>query len=148
MKRYAVLFIFGTLFTFQCQVKVKNTSMDLSKQQVLETEKQFELLTAQKGLAESFYQFADSNAVLNRGETIIQGKDKIREHYQNSTLKNVLLKWDADFVEVAHSGDLAYTYGKYTFTAIDTSGKLIDNKGIFHTVWKKQNDGSWKFVWD
>lgn len=58
------------------------------------------------------------------------------------------LQWDADFVDVSKSGELAYTYGKYTFTAIDSTGKTIDDKGIFHTVWKKQKDGKWKFVWD
>jgi ketosteroid isomerase-like protein len=30
----------------------------------------------------------------------------------------------------------------------DSVGNKKDFKGIFHTVWKKQKDGSWKYVWD
>jgi len=43
---------------------------------------------------------------------------------------------------------MAYTYGKYTMTIIDSAGESKVSNGIFHTVWKKQKDGSWKFVWD
>ena len=24
----------------------------------------------------------------------------------------------------------------------------VEYKGIFHTVWKRQSDNSWKYVWD
>ena len=51
-------------------------------------------------------------------------------------------------MDVSESGDLAYTYGKYTFSAFDSNAKKIEAKGIFHTVWKRQEDGSWKFVYD
>lgn len=43
--------------------------------------------------------------------------------------------------------DLGYTYGHYTYTTVDSTGKRIIYKGIFHSVWKKR-DGVWKFVWD
>ena len=59
-----------------------------------------------------------------------------------------ILVWKPDYVDVSESGDLAYTYGKYTFTSRDSTGRKVVSKGIFHTVWKRQEDGSWKFVWD
>jgi ketosteroid isomerase-like protein len=43
---------------------------------------------------------------------------------------------------------MAYTYGSYIFTTIDASGNKQESRGKFHTVWKKQADGSWKFVYD
>jgi len=30
----------------------------------------------------------------------------------------------------------------------DEQGKIAEYKGVFHTVWKKQADKSWKYVWD
>ncbi|MCB9249994.1 MAG: hypothetical protein H6613_16335 [Ignavibacteriales bacterium] len=36
-----------------------------------------------------------------------------------------------------NQGDLAYTYGHYTFSATNPTGENISAKGIFHTVWKK-----------
>lgn len=148
MKTNTILIFLASFLLIQCKVKVKTTSVDLSKQQVLDAEKAFEQMTAEKGWAESFYFYADSNAVLETRDSLVMGKEKIRTYFQSRPFQNVSLKWDADFVDVASSGDLAYTYGKYTFTAIDTAGKPVDNQGIFHTVWKKQSDGSWKFVWD
>ena len=53
--------------------------------------------------------------------------------------------WGDHFdVDAAASGDLGYTYGKYQFSAVDSSGQEIKAEGIFHTVWKKQPDGFWK----
>ncbi|MFC2138829.1 YybH family protein, partial [Bacteroidota bacterium] len=60
----------------------------------------------------------------------------------------VKLEWKPDYIDVSTSGDLGYTFGKFTFSAKDTTGKLIESEGIFHTVWKRQEDGSWKYVWD
>ena len=45
-------------------------------------------------------------------------------------------------VEVARSGDFAYTTGTYAF------GTPAIDKGKFVDVWKKQADGSWKAVID
>jgi len=58
------------------------------------------------------------------------------------------LLWKPEFVELSKSGDLGYTYVEYVFLKKDSSGNTIESKGIFHTVWKKQSDGKWKFVWD
>lgn len=55
---------------------------------------------------------------------------------------------ETGFCRYCKSGDLAYTYGKYNFSALSTNGEKISSTGIFHTVWKKQDDGSWKYVWD
>jgi ketosteroid isomerase-like protein len=43
---------------------------------------------------------------------------------------------------------MAYTYGKYLWKVKDTTGKIQEFKGVFHTVWKRQSDGSWKYGWD
>lgn len=147
--KYHLSFLVSVLFLFcQCAEQNKTESSESRKQKILDTEKEFEKMTAEKGWAESFSYFADDSAVLQSEEGIIKGKAAIKAHYSNSKYKDVNLRWDADFVDVASSGDLAYTYGKYTFTAVDTAGKPIDSKGIFHTVWKKQKDGSWRYVWD
>ena len=58
------------------------------------------------------------------------------------------LEWIPDFVDVSASGDLGYTYGKYTITTIDSIGQTIKRGGIFQTIWKRQPDGRWRFVWD
>jgi ketosteroid isomerase-like protein len=103
---------------------------------------------AEKGIKTAFVEFAAEDAVLMRNDKIISGKQRIYEYYSNSALDSVKLSWTPEKVVAAKSGDLGYTYGKYKFSAVDSSGKPLKAEGIFHTVWKKQTDGSWKFVWD
>ena len=55
---------------------------------------------------------------------------------------------EADYIDVAASGDLAYSYGDYQFSALNENNEPVEASGIFHTVWKRQSDGSWKYVWD
>jgi ketosteroid isomerase-like protein len=78
----------------------------------------------------------------------VKSKDGIRNYYELRKVDNNKLEWTADFVDAASSGDLGYTYGHYTYTKTDSTGKPSVYKGIFHSVWKKQKDGKWKFVWD
>ena len=147
--RRTVVLIFILLAIFACQPKVDTAKLkEESKAQIVQTEKDFEKMAAEKGVAEAFEFYAADSAVINRGQSVDLGKKAIKDHYLKWKFKEVSLKWSPDYVDVAASGDLGYTYGKYTFSATDTLGAKIENKGIFHTVWKKQADGNWKFVWD
>ena len=126
----------------------KTQSIEIYKSEILEAELAFAELAKNEGLKTAFLTYADENAVLSRNNSVIKGKAKIKEYFDNQTLLDIKLAWKPDFIDVSESGDLAYTYGKYNFEAKDTSGQLIQSEGIFHTVWKKQADGKWLFVWD
>lgn len=128
-----------------CQ-KRNTEQIEKWKQEVLDTEKDFAEMVKQQGIHKAFVYFADENAVLMRKDQIIAGKSDIELYYSGQHSRN--LDWKPDFVEVAASGDLAYTYGKYTFTSTDSLGNENISTGVFHTVWKKQADGAWRFVWD
>lgn len=58
------------------------------------------------------------------------------------------LSFKSTKVEVARSGELAYSYGTYTMTMNDAKGAPINDKGKFVTVFRKQSDGSWKTIVD
>ena len=118
------------------------------REEVRAAESAFAAMARAQGVKEAFLAFAAEDAVLNRNNRLIQGRQAIKEHFENQTLKDVVLEWSPEFIDVAAEGDIAYTYGNYQFSARDADGKLLEDKGIFHTVWKRQADGSWKFVWD
>ena len=71
-------------------------------------------------------------------------------YYANTKPKSgtETLSWKPDFIDVSDSGDMAYTYGKALYTYTDSLGVTKEYPALFHTVWKRQEDGSWKFVWD
>jgi ketosteroid isomerase-like protein len=56
--------------------------------------------------------------------------------------------WEPYFVEMSASADLAYTLGKSQSTITSPSGKKTVSYGHYVTIWKKQEDGSWKLVFD
>jgi ketosteroid isomerase-like protein len=85
---------------------------------------------------------------LRAGDSIISGKDGIFNYYQMHKNNNATVEWTPDFIDVSDDGTLAYTYGKYCWKIAQEDNTIKEYKGIFHTVWKRQSDGSWKYVWD
>lgn len=131
---------------YSCNMKPDKKAIEKWKQEILKAEQNFAKMAREEGIHKAFITYAAEDALLMRNNDLVIGKKNIDLFYENQTSKN--LAWTPDFIDVAASGDLGYTYGHYTFSYIDSIGKVIDDKGIFHTVWRKQADGKWKFVWD
>lgn len=47
-------------------------------------------------------------------------------------------------MEVAKSGDMAYSTGTYEYSMTDPTGKPVNDHGKYLAVWEKQKDSSWK----
>ena len=58
------------------------------------------------------------------------------------------LSWRPVFAAVAASRDLGYTIGEYTSTGRGPSGAAVQRFGKYLTIWKRQSNGTWKFVVD
>ena len=144
-----VVYTLPILFlSLACSPKSNGDSIEKWKEEITKTELSFAELAQKEGVEKAFLTFAAPDAVLSRNNNILKGKEEIGQYFQKQTLKEINLQWAPDFVDVSASGDLGYTYGKFTFSAKDTIGNLLETEGVFHTVWKRQDDGTWKFVWD
>jgi len=141
-----------SLLIFICLISCvpQDHSVENWKKEIIDTELAFAALVQQEGIAKGFLTYAAEDVVLMRNKKLIIGKDSLKLSFskQDNTSAKVSLTWKPDFVDVSSSGDLGYTYGKYTYTKTDSVGKVIVDTGIFHTVWKRQSDGQWRFVWD
>jgi len=147
LKKIPILFF--VIAIVSCHTKTDAPNIDTFKEEVSKAEKDFNDMAANKGIAEAFYAFADSNAIIKReNDTLIKNRESIHHYYSNPGYKNAQLSWKPDFIDVSNDGTLAYTYGKYLWVSKDTTGKAVSATGIFHTVWKKNSKGEWKFVWD
>jgi len=142
------LFIFSVLMlaAFSCQQKQDKEQIEIWKNEIFTAELNFCKTAEEKGMNVAFLEFIADDGILLRNDKLIKGKDNIKAYLKNSTTKG--LSWKPDFVDVSTTGDLGYTYGTYTFKYKDSLGNDKESKGIFHTVWKRQQDGTWKFVWD
>lgn len=145
MKKF---FLFGVVLVliFSCNTSVEKES---HIKEIFNSEKAFEKMCAEKGIAEAFYFFADDSAVIKReNDTLIIGKEQIKEYYDKEFYKTAKVNWAPDFIDVSEDGTLAYTYGKYLWVSKDEKGNDVEYRGVFHTVWKRQIDNTWKYVWD
>jgi len=147
-KIYIPLFI----ILASCAPKAEVNSEELiskAKQEILDSEKAFNDMAQTSGVTDAFLAFAARDATLIRGAKAVVGYDSIKVYLEKpSPYQEVKLTWKPEFVDVSGSCDLGHTWGYYTFSAKDSLGNPLESKGIFRTVWKKQTDGSWKFVLD
>lgn len=132
---------------FSCKDKAGQGSEDAvdDKLKMMDADRAFSRLSEAKGMKNAFLDYIDSNGVLLRPNHLpLLGADAIDYLIQQND-SAYTLKWEPKNGAVAASGDLGYTYGLYVLkpTAKDT---LI--YGNYVSIWKKQKDGSWKFVLD
>ena len=92
--------------------------------------------------------YGDGAVLFAPGAPIARTKDEIRQTWRQffaSIPAGATLSSETTKVEVAGSGELAYTTGTY---ALASNNAAAIDKGKFVDVWKKQADGSWKAVID
>jgi uncharacterized protein (TIGR02246 family) len=102
-----------------------------------------------KDLDKVMAHYADDASVLMTDMPIHTGKDSIRPLFKDLLADpNFALDIQTGKVEVAKSGDVAYSQGTYTFVATGPKKKPVTEKGKYIEVYKKQADGSWKVAED
>ena len=139
-KELISLLLFAILISCNSNKKVDTTK---EKEAMMKADLAFSDLSAQKGMKIAFLQYIDSGGILLRANHYpIVGKDA-QEYLGKINDSSFTLTWKPDAAEIAASGDLGFTYGIYTLKQVDTT-----IQGTYVSVWKKQADGSWKYVLD
>jgi ketosteroid isomerase-like protein len=93
--------------------------------------------------------YSDDAVILPPNDKKASSKDDVRKYIgQLLMLPGLALSWEPSKVEVARSGDLAYTQGTYRMSFPDPHGKPATDQGKTLEVWRKQADGTWKCVAD
>jgi ketosteroid isomerase-like protein len=148
MHRQIYIALTLSLILIGCTQSKTNENMTQWKSEIIKVEQDFNDLAQKIGLADAFYKYAADDGVIRKSGKLVEGKVAIQEWIANDTKPNVTLTWKPTFVDVSQSGDLAYTYGDATYTFIDSLGTTQERTSVYHTVWKRQEDGNWRFVWD
>ncbi|MDC6366842.1 MULTISPECIES: YybH family protein [Flavobacteriaceae] len=128
--------------------KINHGMLDSIQTIIYDTERSFRNMTVTKGIAEAFSHYAAVDAVINRNNRLVEGKNNIFEFYSHQMYSMASVDWKPQKIEVAQAEDMAYSYGNYIWKLPDQKGVLKEYKGIYFTIWKKQKDGQWKYVWD
>ena len=92
---------------------------------------------------QAWQDFADEHATLPAGS----GKAAIGAFYDKIYARpGFALNWHPDSAKVM--GDIAITTGRYDSHIQDEAGHDKPGHGRYVTVWQRQKEGGWRFVWD
>jgi ketosteroid isomerase-like protein len=93
--------------------------------------------------------YSDDAVILPPNDKKASTKEEVRKGIgELLALPGLALSWVPNKVDVAQSGELAYTQGSYQLTTTDAKGKPSTDRGKTLEIWKKQADGAWKCVTD
>jgi ketosteroid isomerase-like protein len=102
-----------------------------------------------KNLDKTVSYYSDDAIVLPANAPMATTKEVIRSVWKDLLMSpGGAINWKVAKVEVSNSGDMAYSSGTYELTMNDASGKLVNDRGKYVEIWKKQADKTWKVVVD
>lgn len=118
------------------------------KAELVKVEDEFCAMAQQKGLLAAFQHFAAPDvAFIDTDPRRFRGPAAVRER-MGEDKPGVKLTWSATFTDVSDDGTLGYNYGRFESRRPGPDGQEIVRGGFFLTIWKRQPDGSWKYVMD
>ncbi len=115
---------------------------DSPVESLISTERAFAKTSVEKGMKEAFLAYLAPEAVVFRPGPV-NGHEWIKARPD----PGIRLEWEPAVADVSSAGDLGYTTGPWTVTAV-AEGKETHAYGQFVSVWKKQEDGAWRVVLD
>jgi len=140
-----LLIVAAGLWVFMPVAAQRENSADRLTQ-MIETERSFSRLSEEKGIREAFAAFIADDGILFRPRAVV-GKKWMQEHPLPPSNNHPLLTWQPIYAFMSRSGDLGYTTGPWQYKS-DSKDAKPSAFGNFMTIWKRQSDGSWRFVLD
>jgi len=132
------------IFVILCIAVIAQAQTPL--EEMVKTEQAFSKMAADKNTREAFMTFIADDGLLFRPGAV-NGKKWMLEHPVPPSDKKPLLAWQPNFAGMSASGDMGFTTGPWEAKP-DVNDPKPSAYGHFVTVWKKQPDGTWKFVVD
>lgn len=125
--------------------KAEGPNLTEEKIHLLKADADFSALSTERGMKAAFMEFMDSNAVLLRpGYVPLVGANAI-DFLLQQTDTSYTLSWKPKAAYVSRQADMGYTYGIYALEPKSADTVLY---GTYVSIWKKREDGKWKFVLD
>ncbi len=146
---YKFLPLLLAVIFFACRLPVKKqedpgASLE-EKMKMVQADRDFSALSKEKGMKKAFIEYMDDDGVLLRPEQYpLIGADAI-DFLTRINDTSFTLEWEPQKGYLAKSGELGYTFGIYSLKPSLQDTTLY---GTYVSIWKKQKDGSWKFVLD
>ncbi|HEV7570553.1 MAG TPA: DUF4440 domain-containing protein [Thermoanaerobaculia bacterium] len=137
MKRIAVIVL---LFLAACATTTQSTP---NADVLMQRDRDFAKQSAAHGHL-AWQELMAKNAVKPaNGGQMLNGPQEIGENMLAAFASGFTLSWEPARAEISRGGKLGYTWGRYRSVF---NGKT--REGTYMTVWEKQQDGTWKVLFD
>jgi ketosteroid isomerase-like protein len=118
------------------------------REEVAAADRAFNDATSERGADGWVEHFAEDGTMVIAGG-IVTGADSIRALMTPVFADtNFSLTWDPVDADVSAASDLGYTRGRYLSQRRLDDGRVVSSRGTYTTIWKRQDDRSWKVVLD
>jgi len=133
-----------------CQKPAASVDVDSVKKALQADEKAWNEQFKAKDTEGLVSHYADDAFFIAPGVKGTEGSTAIRQAYAEAgTDPNFKLSFASDKIEVAASGELAYARGHFSEQYTDPkTKKIMADSGSYVTIYRKQQDGTWKAVED
>lgn len=115
---------------------------DVTEIQIIDSE--FSDYSKEHGMRKAFLEYIDDDGVMMKDNALPFKGARAIDFIASMNDSSVELTWEPQGGDISTSGELGYTYGIYEMR--DGSDQV--ERGTYVTIWKKQEDGKWKFVLD
>ncbi len=148
MLRVTAVFISLSLTAcMQSDPQTTNVDVEAESEAILKTDRAFSARSGEVGVTQAFDEYLANDALmLPHGGSPVAGGEAI--HDLMSSGPEFTMTWEPRAAEVALSGDLGWSWGEYTATSIAEDGSTNTSYGKYVSIWRKQDDGSWKAIVD
>lgn len=118
------------------------------KAELIAAELAFSAMAQAKGILPAFEHFAAPDvAFIDTDPRKYRGLEAVRQRMAG-TPPGTRLSWAPLFTDVSDDGTLGYNYGRFEARGSGPDGKEVVRGGFFLTIWKRQPDGTWRYVMD
>ncbi|MGZ4059510.1 MAG: YybH family protein, partial [Bacteroidia bacterium] len=133
------------IFMFACNKQKGDVN------EILKTDKEFSAMCMDKGMSTAFMAYAADDVIKMRPQEYpIMNKQDLKKMFdEHKSDGNLKFKWEPVKGDISASGDLGYTFGNWQiYIKGGPTSKDTTIYGNYISIWKKQADGSWKYVLD
>jgi len=149
MVGFAALVAVAGLLATATPARAQLTTHAAEAAQIMKADADFAQAVAAKN-RERFLSFLADVTTFNGGSpSELHGRDAVMKEWNDFFMADgPTLSWTPTRGEVVGAGDLGYTTGQSLFRGKGPDGKMVERRGEYLTVWRKQRDGSWRVIFD
>lgn len=113
----------------------------------MQADRDFSDYSIKHGKNAAFVKFATEDVTfIGPNNYPLVGLTVLEARQSNKPDSTYVLAWEPIYARAAESGELGYTYGIWQLKIKSDSTK--NSKGTYVTIWQRQSNGEWKYVFD